>query len=231
MNTFNPTYSGHRTIRSIIWSKILDSIESVSLLEIFINFSLWIISGCAAYAAIHPDQAQMIAKAINEWWNYAFAKTFFSFGIIFNLHRIYHIIKILVARHSKKVPAGETLEGIPTVEILDHLFEVQSFKRDDIEKKFWIPRNRFTDLAQKLEDLDVLIRGDNNSRILNPEYSRADIAAILQGAERSGDLNKVFREVKPNSFTNEPTGRSIVERVKSFLSPSPRFPLHKIGEE
>jgi len=42
----------------------------------------------------------------------------------------------LVARHSKKVPAGETLEGIPTVEILDHLFEVQSFKRDDIEKKF-----------------------------------------------------------------------------------------------
>jgi hypothetical protein len=82
-----------------------------------------------------------------------------------------------------------------------------------------------------LEELGILARGENNARVLNPEYSRSDIAAILQGAERSGDINKVFREVRPGSFTSEPTGKTIMERVKSFLSPSPRFPLHKIGEE
>lgn len=231
MNTFNPTFSGHRTIRSIIWSKVLDSIESISLLEMFINLGLGVVSGCAAYALIHPDHAQAIAQAINEWHNYAFAKTVLSFGILFNARKIYHIIKILVARHAKQVPTGETLEGIPIVEILDHLFEFQSFKRDDIEKKFWIPRNRFTDLAQKLEELGILARGENNARVLNPEYSRSDIASVLQGAERSGDINKVFREVKPNSFTSEPTGKTILERVKSFLSPSPRFTPHRIGEE
>lgn len=231
MNTFIPTSSGHRTIRSIIWSKILDSIESVSLLEMTINLGLGVLSGCAAYAAIHPDHAQQIARAVNEWQNYAFAKTVLSFGILFNLRKIYHIVQILVARHAKPTPTGETLEGIPIVEILDHLFEFQSFKRDDIEKKFGIPRNRFTDLAQKLETLGILARGENNARVLNPEYSRSDIAAILQDNERASDLKAVFRETKPNSFTSEPTGKTIMERVKSFLSPSPRFPLHRIGEE
>jgi hypothetical protein len=53
----------------------------------------------------------------------------------------------------KKIPTGNTIEGIPTLELLDHLFEHKSFKREDIENKFGIPRNRYGILATKLESI------------------------------------------------------------------------------
>jgi hypothetical protein len=71
------------------------------------------------------------------------------------------------------------VEGIPTLELIDYLFNNQSFKRDDIEAVFGIPRNRFDILAKKLDDLKVLVRGANNGRVLNPEMSRQEIVQIL----------------------------------------------------
>lgn len=86
------------------------------------------------------------------------------------------------AQKPQEIENGSTLEGIPVVELLDHLFEKESFKREEVENKFGIPRNRYTTLAIKLENIGVLIRGENNARVLNTEYSRADVAAILASA-------------------------------------------------
>lgn len=90
------------------------------------------------------------------------------------------------------------------IELLDHLFEFESFKRDDIEKKFGIPRNRFTTLAQKLEDLCVLKRGENNSRILNEEFARSDVALLLEGKTSAADLRLVSRKVDDSTWTYTP---------------------------
>ncbi len=131
----------------------------------------------------------------------------------------------------QKIENGHTLEGIPTVELLDHLFQFESFKREDIEKKFWIPRNRYTTLAIKLENIGVLIRGENNARVLSTEYSRADVAAILEQAESAKELKAVFRQVGPTSYTKQPTGKWIIQKVMDAMAPgqSPaRFELHKL---
>ncbi len=36
---------------------------------------------------------------------------------------------------------------------MDHLFTVGTFKRDEVEKKWGIPRYRVTEISKKLEDL------------------------------------------------------------------------------
>jgi hypothetical protein len=221
-----------RTIPQIIANKILDHIELQSLGDIFFRSALLIIAIIATLAVLYPATAQSIAQAVNEWHNSAIPKTAFIFALVFNFQRIARLAHTIYKNRpvAEKTPTGDTIEGIPTVELLDHLFEHQSFKRDDIEGKFGIPRNRYTLLAIKLEKIGVLIRGDSNSRILNPDYSRADIAAILASSENARDLQAVFREVAPGSFTREPTGRGIVDRViEAVQAPSPRrFPLHKL---
>jgi len=71
------------------------------------------------------------------------------------------------------------LEGIPTLELIDYLFEHKSFKRDDIEATFGVSRNRFDNLAKKLDEINILIRGANNARVLNPDYTRQEVVAAL----------------------------------------------------
>lgn len=107
--------------------------------------------------------------------------------------------------------AGE-LEGIPHSELLDHLFTARSFKRQDIEDKFLIPRYKVTELKAELERVGVLVRGENNAHILNPEYSRQDVASIIQPVQRAKDLQPLFRK-KGNGFTTQPSAKEIEKRV------------------
>ena len=154
--------------------------------------------------------------------------------MIFNLEKGIDFIKAIFPE-KEAIIEGETIEGIPVFELLDHLFTFQSFKRDDIEKRFAIPRNRFTDLANKLEELQVLVRGENNSRVLNPEFSRSDVVLILSGVEQAKDLKPVFRQEDDSSFTSRPTGFDILDRIKNVFTKkeevsSPSLVSHRILE-
>jgi len=82
-----------------------------------------------------------------------------------------------------------------------------------------------------LESIGVLVRGENNARILNEEYSRADVAAILENVGTARELKKVFRQTGPSSFTNQPTAKGMTQKVLEAIqsTPSPRrFELHKL---
>lgn len=149
-----------RTIPQIISNKILDSIESQSLGDILLRSLLILLAIIATLAVLYPATTQSIAKAIASWNNYAFAKSVFIFAITFNLSRIGKLaLKIYKNRPTpQKTATGDTIEGIPTLELLDHLFEHQSFKREDIETKFAIPRNRYATLANKMESIGILKR-------------------------------------------------------------------------
>lgn len=181
---------------------------------------------------MYPEAAKNVTSAVFSWRNYAIIKSLFICLLLFNLQRIGALGYLLwkKRRPVAKNETGDTLEGIPVVELLDHLFEFESFKREDIEKKFWMSRNRYSRLALKLDEIGVLLHGKNNARILNPEYSRSDVAAILSSADNARDLKAVFRQVGPGSFTKEPSRTSIVEKVTAALgAPLPRrFELHKL---
>lgn len=222
-----------RSLTTIIADKILDNLEAMPLSHFVFRTFLFLMACMVTFAALYPQNAHDFIRAVWMWQNGAIIKTTFIFFLVFNIQKIGTLgVKVWKnAQTTQKIETGNTIEGIPTVELLDHLFNHQSFKREEIEKKFWIPRNRYTTLAMKLENIGVLIRGENNARVLNTEYARADIAAILENVDNARALKAVFREVAPGSFTREPTGKTILEKVQSALSPLPsprRFELHKL---
>ncbi len=187
----------------------------------------------ASIAVIYPAQITAAINAVGSWNNGAIIKMAFIFVLTLNFTKIAQLgVKAWKnLPEARKEEMAGTLEGIPTVELLDHLFQFKSFKRSEVEEKFGLPRNRYTTLAMKLENLGVLIRGENNARVLNEEYSRADIAAIMASSWSVKGLKKVFRQVGPTSFTSEPTAKGIAGKVQEMLEtpPSPsRFQLHKL---
>ena len=210
-----------RNVKSILWNKFLDILESSTFRQIISVILFVILSLILTLVLTYPEKATEAILIACRFENYFFPKFIGSFIIIFNFRSIFEILKKMIPEFPeyKEKPKGDTIEWIPVVELLDHLFEFESFKRDDIEKKFGIPRNRFTDLAQKLETLCVLIRGENNSRILNKEFARSDIALILEWKSSAADLRLVSRKINESTFTYEPAWRSMVDKVKEFLTP------------
>lgn len=80
------------------------------------------------------------------------------------------------------------LEGVPVEEVLHHLFERGTFKREEIERQFRIPRYRFDRLGAKLDELGVTVRDENNGRILNPEKTRAEVAELMASGRVAAEL-------------------------------------------
>lgn len=118
---------------------------------------------------------------------------------------------------------SDCIDDVPRVELLDHLFRNKSLLRDEAEVAFRIPRYRVTDLKKNLERVGVLVRGPNNSHVLNPEYSRQDVAAILESAHTAAKLRPLFRKTPSGGFTAEPSATEIQERVTSLLKSAPGF--------
>jgi len=106
---------------------------------------------------------------------------------------------------SGSVRTIDSIDGIPRLELLDHLFTVGTFKRDDVENKWKIPRYRVTEISKKLEDLGVLVRGENNARVLNTDFTREDIASMIDGKKSFFDI-KVFTRKVENGYSHRPSG-------------------------
>lgn len=230
-----------RTIKSIIWSKLLDNLENATFAQISIFVLLCALSFLMTLILTYTEQTVETIMKFVQAYNFLALKSVISFLVVFNFRKILEALKE-VPEEKEVTATGKTIEWIPVVELLDHLFEFESFKRDDIEEKFGIPRNRFTDLAKKLETLNVLIRGENNSRVLNPEFTRSDIATMLEGKSSTAELKPLNRMISERSGTSEPSWKTIFERVSAFLTqdrevsepvsiPSRRFELRKINSD
>ena len=55
--------------------------------------------------------------------------------------------------------SADSIEAIPTVELIDHLVTVGTFKGAEIERKFRAPRYRVTALAKRLKEIEILVPG------------------------------------------------------------------------
>lgn len=183
-----------RTLTSILVSKVLDVLESSTLSQIFSGFLLLLASIILTVVLTYTDDSIEAFRAILSWENAIIAKAIVITLLVFNFSKILALIlewfESLLATHTD-IRTIDSIDGIPRLELMDHLFTIGTFKRDDVESKWKIPRYRVTAISKKLEDLGVLIRGENNSRILNSEYTRADLATLL-GDHKSMDDVKVL---------------------------------------
>lgn len=84
------------------------------------------------------------------------------------------------------------IDGIPINELVSYLFDTQAFKRegsDGARATFGLSMKAYTKLAKVLESKEVLIRGEHNSRVLNPKFERSELVQFLSTAKKSKNLS------------------------------------------
>jgi predicted XRE-type DNA-binding protein len=224
METQEITTPKNTSLICVIWKKFvlwIDETPSKKILTKVVNIVLTMM----LYFAL-KDPEMLIKKILSiiSYENYSGVKIVSIYIVINNvsvLKKIYKNTKKYI--ESKKIK-GELIEGIPVVELIDHLITEKNFKRSEIESKFGIPRHRYTNLAKKLEEVGVLIRGENNSRILNDDYARQDIFSVLSGAKDANNITGLFR-VKTNGITTQPRGQIIKKHQSKYSNNTPLSPL------
>jgi hypothetical protein len=199
--------------------KVFEAFDTLTLSETLKMISLILLSMFLTGLLVRPDLLQSGIIFLLKFYNYLVPKFIATLLIVFNSTRIMGAVKRM--RPVKKTPRAHLIEGIPAVEILDHIFTEGSFKREEVKKKFGIPHDRCNRLAQKLEDLGVFVRRENNARVLNPDMSRQDVAAILEGKTEAKELQPTMKKVSAGSWTVDPIGPRIQERVEKMLTSTP----------
>ena len=212
----------NRTLGSIVISKILDVLESSTLSQIFSGFLLLLASVIITVVLTYTDDSIRAFTAILEWENRIILKGVVSTLLIFNFSKILAVFLSWFEGFS--LGGGEdsfrtidSIDGIPRLELLDHLFTVGTFKRDDVENKWKIPRYRVTEISKKFEDLGVLVRGENNARVLNPDFTREDVAGLLEGRDSVSNISMFTRKTE-KGYSHVPSGRELLERVSPFVT-------------
>lgn len=178
---------------------------------------------------VSPENAQAFTIYLFEFYNYLIAKVISGFSLAYLLLRyrksmtkwitnkiiwtIEDVTEIFFPVHRD----SNELEGIPHSELLHHLFTERSFKRNDIEDKFLIPRYKVQELGESLERVNVLVRGENNSRVLNDDLSRADVSEIIRNAQTHKDLKPLFRK-KGSSYTSLPSAKAIEKEIEEMAT-------------
>jgi hypothetical protein len=192
----------HPTLKKVLWIKFVQFVAERPLGSIVKFVGLSFVAGLLSSLLASPDDFERVFYAVALWHNGLITLILMCFGFVFFAPRFFRFIMdelvyIVEGLTQQSCESDETIEGIPVTEMVDHLFEEKSFKREEIEGKFGIPRNRYQRLAEKMEDLDILTRGENNSRVLNEEMSRAEVIEHLKGKRVAMQLEYPLKIVRP----------------------------------
>lgn len=128
-----------RTLTSILVSKVLDVLESSTLSQIFSGFLLLLASIILTVVLTYTDDSIEAFRAILSWENAIIAKAIVITLLVFNFSKILALIlewfESLLATHTD-IRTIDSIDGIPRLELMDHLFTIGTFKRDDVESKW-----------------------------------------------------------------------------------------------
>lgn len=78
------------------------------------------------------------------------------------------------------------MAGIPVSEITDFLFKNKGFSREDFCKDLGVSKARHAYLAEGMEKVGILVRGEKNAVLLSPTATREDVVSILANVDNNG---------------------------------------------
>lgn len=192
---------------SILYSKFLQHLETLSLYNIFIlvaKLLSWLVI-CIFLINTHWT-IENIAIAL-KWYDFAIIKIIISFIIVFYRKSILWVAKNIIEEF-RPAPECSLYQGIPIIELVDYLFTSKSFSRNEFCEQFAVSRKVFDDMANWLDKIGVFVRGANNSRVLSEEFSRTDISSIITRASDNWEIRHLIRKTE-NWFTHSPTFRTM----------------------
>ena len=195
--------SQQKLMRAVVWQKLVAFVEAHSIRAGLKFVALLTVAGVVSVVITSPEIADMQLSRIMEWRNFTVPVTLWVVLLTFYGKRavlwLFESIASVMPEDEDVEPDEEgdcMIEGIPVTKLVDHLIKFKTFKRDDIETKFLVPRYRYTALAKKLKELDVLTHGINNMSVLGAEWDRAKLLALFAGKESADELEKTVNIVR-----------------------------------
>ena len=85
-----------------------------------------------------------------------------------------------------------------------------TFRREDIEREFGIPRHLYYDMVKVMDEVGIFIRGANNERRVDVRLTKGDIVSLLSPARDtmadSPQLEKEDTEALQSGFVRSVIG-------------------------
>jgi len=210
-----------RSITSILWEKALKWTEEHTFKEFILLCFAIILVTLSFLAVLIPKSFYKTFIIIIQIYDYAILKIIILTVILWRFTAIIRILTFIyrfIIGTKNKTQNVDHIEGIPKIELLDHLFMEKSFKLAQVNAKWQLSRKKYDRLASKLEEIDVLVRGENNARVLNPKFSRSDIKSILEGVKKSKEVEGLFRPTQDGKgATTRPSVSEIKDRINNTL--------------
>jgi hypothetical protein len=210
--------TSQKTLLSVLSQKLAEALDGYTPKQLARRAVLVFLAGLFSAAVLDVQATANTLYGLGHWHGGALAKVSIVFLLTFHGATLWTLVK-----RFRPVPQVETIEAIPTAELLDHLFTEKTFKRDEVKAKFGVPQYRVTELTKNLKRVGVLDTGENGMSILNPEFSRQDVASMLAGVSAAKDLEPLFRRDELG-YTSTPSAREIQDRVENALTPPLRAP-------
>lgn len=211
-----------RTIGSVLHNRFLDHVQNSGIRSL-LSQVFGIFLALAVPLVLHYFQSSIeVAWNVLAWQNGAFVQ-----GLV--VIAVWHFRselarKVRGVRRTVNHRTVETLEGIPTLEILAHLFEAKTFTRMDVMKKFGCTRSNYDALVSSMKSAAILVRGDNNAHVLNCEFTREHVAAMLSNAAAGNGMSALVK-VGPNSYSGNGTRQLLAESVMAEMSDIREIPI------
>lgn len=205
----------HTSLARVLYVKFVEFVAEQPLCRVAKFIGLSFLVGVLSSLLTAPDATQTALYEAMHWKNGILTAVVWSVAIVFYSPKVLRlaysqILELVEFFSDQSCESDETIEGIPVTELVDHLFEEKSFKREEVESKFGIPRNRYHRLAEKMEEMEILVRGENNSRVLSPDVTRGEVVEHFKGKRVAMDLD-TLRIVRSPTSADSFTTRNIAQ--------------------
>lgn len=171
-----------RTVYTIIKTKYLDHVEKEGMYPTIKLFLVIFWSFIVGLIWAFPDTVGEMVGIIVQMGNFIIPKTIMVLFVFMGLPVVFEQVRDMERENGKKHDMAK-IWGVPVVELVGYLFEKGDFSRSEVIETFAISRVDYGEIAWLLDKNNILIRGENNSRKLNPEMTRQMIADILMGRD------------------------------------------------
>lgn len=181
-----------KTISSVLYFKFIDYLDNNKLSKVTTPIFMVIMAILLAFALSNIRLALETCKIALLFHDFILPKFIFSLLIIWNYRFVYECFKNVFALPVQKIEV-DTFLGMEIQEIVDYILENKTFRREEFSKQFSIGRDTAEKLAKKLDAMNLFVRGENNARVLNAEFSPDDIYNIFKGKEMIEEISFVHK--------------------------------------
>lgn len=196
LETMHPT-NPRPTLAGVIADKAIAYVRANRAGRIFRKALEVITALILGVLALYPAEVLAAIDSLLKLNNFAIPKvSVVAVGFLARKSIIRLFKRCVKLVHSLKVqPDEKLLDNIPVAELSNYLIRNKHFRREGINgvrATFNLNMEKFHRLASKLEENGVLVRGENNGRILASHWSLQSLNEYLSGSEKSKDLAPRF---------------------------------------